>query len=444
MAQVEGMNSMSVIGIKGLNLLEWLKLFVPLSELRFYPPQFIIRSPIIRAVKSSFVQGHEVTVIVFNIADIIDLKESMDKKQYDAYLKYIKRAFKEVVIDLIPKDDIVMVHDYNSDGITFLMRMDCTEKKLRELDDIIYDILMYVKEKLHDAYPSINSSFVTGYMFIDKKYYSLEDAISKAHQQAIAIAERKMEYEEHGLMETINQIIAEQNIRLLAQPIFDVATSQIKAYEVLTRGPSGTDLESPLVLFSVARQMGKLFELEKIVLEKTFKQISENESSQTVFINFTPVTLGNPLFIEEIEAMLIKYKGVSPEKVVLEVTEQDPIIQQSDFNKNILVLRKLGFRFAVDDTGIGYSSLSSIIEIMPEIIKIDRSVIQNIDSNTLKESMLKGLLLIAKESGAVVVAEGIESKDEAMVLSRHNVDLAQGYFYARPASVDKTPMPIER
>ena len=90
-----------------------------------------------------------------------------------------------------------------------------------------------------------------------------------------------MEYEEYSLMETINQIISEQNIRLLAQPIFEVSTSKIKAYEVLTRGPAGTELESPLVLFSVARQMGKLYELEKIVLEKTFKQISENESSTT-------------------------------------------------------------------------------------------------------------------------------------------------------------------
>lgn len=431
------MKPMSLIGMKGTNLLNWIKLFVPLSKLRFYPPQFIIRSPIVRAVKSSFALGHEVVVIVFNLADHIELKEKLDNKYYESYIKYIKRIYKEAIIALIPQDDIVLVHDYNSDGITFLLRIDYTEKKLRELDDTIYEIVMYVKEKLNDTHPSINSSFVTGYMFIDKKYYSLEDAVSKAHQQAVAIAEKKVEYEEYSLMQIINQIISEQNIRLLAQPIFEVSTSKIKAYEVLTRGPSGTDLESPLVLFSVARQMGKLYELEKIVLEKTFKQISENESHQQVFINFTPVTLGNPLFIKDIQAMLKKYKGVSASQVVLEVTEQDPIMKQNDFNKNIQLLRNLGFRLAVDDTGIGYSTLSSIIQIMPEIIKIDRSVIQDIDSNTLKESMLKGLLLIAKESGSIVVAEGIESEGEAMVLSKHNVDLAQGYFYARPASVER-------
>ena len=305
----------------------------------------------------------------------------------------------------------------------------------------IYEIVMYVKDILQDTYPSIKTSFTTGYMFIDKQYDVLEDAVSKAHYQAVAIAEKKKEYEEHGLMETINEIISERNIRLLAQPIFEVATNRIKAYEVLTRGPAGTDLESPLVLFSVARQTGKLFDLEKIVLEKTFKQISENESSQHVFINVTPVTLGHPLFIEEIQTILKKYRGVSAKQVVLEVTEQDPIIQQADFTKNIQLLRQLGFRLAVDDTGIGYSTLSSIIEIMPEIIKVDRSVIQDIDNNSIKESMLKGLLLIAKESGSVVVAEGIENKGEAMVLSRNNVDLAQGFFYGRPASVERMSMP---
>lgn len=433
------MNSMSLISVSGHKILKWIKLFVPISKLRFYPPRFIIRNPITQAVQSSFAQGYEVAVMVFNIANLVELKESNDRTTYESYITYLKKVFKEAIMDLIPEENILILHDYNSDGITFIMKLKCTGKKLQFLDDTIYEILMYVKKQLSHTYPSIRSSFTTGFMFIDKQYYSVDEAISKAHQQAVAISEKKVEYEEHGLMETINQIIAERNIRLLAQPIFEVATSRIKAYEVLTRGPVGTDLESPLVLFAVARQLGKLYEMEQIVLEKTFKQISENESLQNVFINFTPVTLGNPLFIEDIQKMLKRYKGVSPLQIVLEVTEQDPIIQQADFNKNIRLLRELGFRIAVDDTGIGYSTLNSILEISPEIIKIDRSVISDIDNNKIKESMLRGLLLIAKESGSFVVAEGIESKGEAMVLSRHNVDFAQGYFYAKPDSVDRVP-----
>ena len=135
-------------------------------------------------------------------------------------LSYLKRVFKEAIIDLIPRENIVMLHDYSSDGITFLMRIECTEKNLKELDDTIFEIVMYVKNEIHDTHPSINTSFTTGYTFIDKKYYSLDEAISKAHQQAVAIAEKKIEYEEHSLLETINQIIAERNIRLISTAYF--------------------------------------------------------------------------------------------------------------------------------------------------------------------------------------------------------------------------------
>ena len=73
----------------GPNILKWIKLFIPLSKLRFYPPQFIIRNPITQAVQSSFVQGYEVAVMVFNIADIIELKENMDQQQISIPILHI-------------------------------------------------------------------------------------------------------------------------------------------------------------------------------------------------------------------------------------------------------------------------------------------------------------------------------------------------------------------
>jgi EAL domain-containing protein (putative c-di-GMP-specific phosphodiesterase class I) len=199
-------------------------------------------------------------------------------------------------------------------------------------------------------------------------------------------------------------------------------------------------LESPLTLFAVARQTGLLYDLEKVVLEMSFKQISEKESEQLVFINFTPVTLSDPRFVVDVHNMLNEFTGVYANQIVLEITERDPILHIEDFVNNIKGLREMGFRVAIDDTGVGYSSLYRILEIMPEIIKIDRTVIENIDHDSVKESMLKGFLLIAREAGSVVVAEGIESMGEAMVLSKNKVDLAQGFYYARPSTVDKIPI----
>jgi EAL domain-containing protein (putative c-di-GMP-specific phosphodiesterase class I) len=144
------------------------------------------------------------------------------------------------------------------------------------------------------------------------------------------------------------------------------------------------------------------------------------------------MTLGSKEFIKATRELLTKYNKVDPYKIIIEITERDSIEGYKYFGENIKELRTMGFRIAVDDTGAGYASLHTISEVLPDIIKIDRSVIQDIDTNTVKESMLKGLLLIAKETGSIVVAEGIEKEGEATVLSRNKVDLAQGYFYAKP------------
>lgn len=427
---------MSMNSTKGQNfLLKWFKPFIPQSRLRFYPPHFIIRSPIIRVVKETFYQGNEVAVIVFNMKDSMKLKDSLSKQVYESYMTDLKLAFKEAILMALSIEDILMVHNYQSNGVTLLMRLETQKKKLTELDGLILKIVSEVQKKLSASY-QIKPSFLTGYMFVNHKDASIEGALSKAHRQANAIAEKKQS-QQNDLLDIIHTIISEQKIRLVAQPIFEIATNRIKAYEVLTRGPIGTELESPLALFSVARQTGTLYELERIVLEKTFKQISENGSTQNVFINFTPVTLENPQFFDEIISMLQKYKGVNPKQIVFEVTEHDPISHLEAFKQNIVALRKLGFRVAVDHTGVGYSILQSILEIKPEIIKVDRSVIQDIDKNSMKESRLTELMEIAKKSGSVIIAEGIESAAEAMVLSKNSVQFAQGFYYAKPASVEK-------
>ncbi len=246
------------------------------------------------------------------------------------------------------------------------------------------------------------------------------------------MAEKRIQSEFNEMVYEMNKIIAQQDIKLLAQPIIDVATKEIRAWEMLTRGPEGTALESPLQLFSVARQTSMLYDLEMIVLGKTLELITSTGCTQDIFINFTPITLGNSRFVRDLKNMMQSYKNIKPSQITFEITERDSIEGIDNFIYNIKVLRGMGIKIAVDDTGAGYASLNTISEIMPDVIKIDRSVIQNIDKNSVKESMLKGLLLVAREAGSIVVAEGIENEEEASVLSRNRVELAQGYFYARP------------
>jgi EAL domain-containing protein (putative c-di-GMP-specific phosphodiesterase class I) len=417
---------------KAKSVLQWGKIIFPLSSLRFYPPQFILRNPVLEGVKSALLSGHEVAVVVFNLKNIEELAEEFGPSHFSLLMKKIKRSFRLAVEQELSKQNIIALHDFYSDGLTLFMKLDYDNLTTSEIDYTINQIIDHVERYLLKAYPSIKLTFETGFMFVEKGSYSISDNIAKAHRQAIAVAEKSIKSNYSDMMLMLNKIIAQKDIRLLAQPIIDVATKEIRAWEMLTRGPQGTVLENPLPLFSIARQTGLLYELEMIVLEKVFEQIKATRCRQDIFVNCTPLTLGKLRFPRELKMLLHKFTGISPTQIIIEVTENDSIEGIKNFIYNIKLLRIMGFRIAMDDTGAGYSNLRSISEIMPDIIKIDRSVIENIDQNSLKESMLKGLLLVAREAGSLVVAEGIEREEEALVLKRNNVDLAQGYLYSPP------------
>lgn len=413
-------------------LIKWGKIIFPLKKIRYYPPQFIIRDPVTQGVGMAFKKGYEVAIIVFNINNLKYIAALLGENQYELLIKNIKNNFKQVIMKQVPDEEVILLHDQYSDGLTLFLRVGHDFGCVSEIDGIMRSILEECEQKLHSDFPNIEIEFESGYMFVEKKHYSVQEAIYRAHQQALTMAEKRIQSEFNEMLYTISKIVSQRNITLLAQPIIDVQTREIKAWEMLTRGPKNTLYESPLHLFSVARQTGLLYELELIVLEKTLEQIQMTGCQHDIFINFTPISLGNQQFINDVRKIMDNYPQIHPAQLTIEITERDSLEGIEHLFSNIKVLRRSGFKIAVDDMGSGYASLNTISTIMPDIIKIDRSVIQDIDKNAVKESMLKGLLLVAKEADSLVVAEGIENAEEAHVLTRNNVDLAQGYFFAKP------------
>lgn len=418
------------------NIYNWFKIFLPPSNIKYYPPTFIVRNPIMSSVKVALKDGYEVALLSFYVENFNDLSRKLGNKGLENYFQILKREFYKCIENIF-NEDVLVVHDYQSEGLTAILRQNINNHSLEVLALNSKHIEECLERNMKQAFPNIDSTFNTGYMFVEKNQLDLFEAMNKAHQQAFIMAQKKEKSDYDQMFFQINQIVKNKNIELFAQPIVELGSNNEVACEILTRGPIGTDLESPLNLFSLARQMGMLYELEIIVLEKILQKMTEMNSSKNIFINFTPITVGNARFFEDFEALLKEYHMVSPKTLVLEITERDSIDNLEFISINIKKLRELGIRIAVDDTGAGYASLHTIIEIIPDVIKIDRSVIQDINLNSVKESMLKGLLLIAKDIGSTVVAEGIENEKEALILSKNKVDLAQGYFYARPLNIEK-------
>ncbi|OZM55965.1 hypothetical protein CIB95_14045 [Lottiidibacillus patelloidae] len=406
-------------------LKHYLNIFKSKNSLRFFPPNFQFRNISEEVVKSTFKQKQNVVAVVFNVHSNNDLTVdeiieeqllAMNKEFIDVFSGIIKRHFTE--------DEILYVNSACGSDFLLLLRVNAPQTFLIEVDERLNKLSEIIKNITgYDLQP--------GFMFVEQSN-DINASIQKAYSQARLIALKRVSSEYSEMNFEINDLISKKNIELLAQPIINIQTDTIHAWEILTRGPERGELTNPLKLFTIAKQMNLLYELELIVLEKSFQQVIDKNCRESVFINLIPITLGDDRFYKDVMNLFKKYSNIKPEQFVFEITERESIDVVPNLLTNVKQLRKEGFRFAVDDTGAGYASLHTISEIMPDIIKIDRSVIENIDSNKIKETMLKGLLGIAKELQAIVVAEGIETKAEAAVLKRNNVPLAQGFYYARP------------
>jgi EAL domain-containing protein (putative c-di-GMP-specific phosphodiesterase class I) len=121
-----------------------------------------------------------------------------------------------------------------------------------------------------------------------------------------------------------------------------------------------------------------------------------------------------------------------PSRIVLEITERTAITDYPRFQEYLNRFRGMGFRFAVDDAGSGYAGLGSIANLEPDFIKLDISLIGNIDSNFLKQHLVETMVGFAETHGAMVVAEGVEREEEFETIKQLGVHLTQGFLFHQP------------
>lgn len=276
-------------------------------------------------------------------------------------------------------------------------------------------------------------TFGLGFFVMEPEPASTPLAMSIAYHYAQGIATGKLSPNFTYTKEQLSDIIKNKQIQVLSQPIMDLHDGAIFGWEILARGPENTPFHRPTELFDYAYQADMLSEMELLVVEKTFHEMTERQIGEQVFVNMTSVSLEHPSVYDTIVDYLSKYPGVNPKQIVFEITERHAIRDYRQTADMMGKYRELGFRFALDDAGAGYASLQSISELVPDMIKIDRSLIANIDQGKVKQSLLKALIEFARDINCEVIAEGIERKEEADIVYRSEITKGQGYYFAKPA-----------
>jgi len=234
------------------------------------------------------------------------------------------------------------------------------------------------------------------------------------------------------LKRDFEELLENKNLRIQYQPVVSLSSGEILGWEALARGPKDSHFSRPDIIFSFAEEVGLLFPTEKVCREKAIGDINGLGPEQKLFLNVHPRTMNDPKFVRGETLQLLQKYGLAPRNIVFEITERHSIKDYHFLKRVVEHYRGQGYRIAIDDVGAGFSGLQSIAEIRPDFIKIDMSLVRDIDRNPGRQAVVEALISLAGKINSRVIAEGVETENELNVLLLQGAHYAQGYFLARP------------
>jgi EAL domain-containing protein (putative c-di-GMP-specific phosphodiesterase class I)/CBS domain-containing protein len=232
----------------------------------------------------------------------------------------------------------------------------------------------------------------------------------------------------------LHRIIDERLLEAHFQPIVDLAGGGLLGYEGLIRGPVDTALRMPLELFRAAVKHGLVLRLERLCRLTVVQAFARLGLPQRLFLNVRPQCLALPGLGIGATGELLRQLDIQPERIVIELTEHLPMFDFPSVRAALTNYRSLGFQVAIDDLGEGFASFRMWSELRPQYVKADMHFVHGIDRDPLKLQFLKSIQQIAQTSGALIIAEGIETAAELQVVRELGIPCGQGYFIACPAA----------
>ncbi|MBE0471587.1 MAG: EAL and GGDEF domain-containing protein [Methyloprofundus sp.] len=230
----------------------------------------------------------------------------------------------------------------------------------------------------------------------------------------------------------LSSIFRNRNLKAMFQPIIDLKTHQIYGHEALIRGPVNSSLHSPLDLFQAAEKNGCLFEMDWLARSTAIAAFQQQQSDDLLFINITVNSIMARGHRQGMTLDCLHELGVPLDKVVIEITELQPVEDFNLFIESINHYRKMGFKVALDDLGGGYNGLRLWSELRPDFVKIDKHFVLGIAKNKDKRHFIESIKTLAQGLNTKLVAEGIENEADLQVIEDIGIDYVQGFLFRHP------------
>lgn len=236
----------------------------------------------------------------------------------------------------------------------------------------------------------------------------------------------------------LRNAIVNRQLVLYFQPLVCLEHERVVGMEALVRWEHPErGVIPPDEFIPLAESSGLIHDLTRFVLEQSFQALSKWPEELFVSVNLSPKDLAHTDIASLLQDQL-NHAGIDTRRVVLEITESSLVSCDSSVLDQLQSMIDTGINLAIDDFGSGYSSLSQLIDLPIQIVKLDRKFIEAGTENGASKAVVQTVIELARILGLTVVAEGIETADQAQMLRELGCDLGQGYFYSRPVPVPET------
>ena len=427
-----------------IELREAVELHPEIRKLLFDPVTGLPTTPLLfPRIQVLLEERGEVSLLCLNVVRYSKIEEIYGWEVFDDVMRETAAALESITgVDLRDSD---IIAELMISGNSFVVVLSPPRNTLHMDDEALGKLCLRVEERIREVLsaalePALFRKFgcyAGATKILRDQGTRLERLVHDGLERALAESASREATDGERRTEGLRNIIADEEVRTVVHPIVRLSDLAVIGYEALARGPVGGEFERPDKLFAVAYDADLVFKLERLCRKRAMQVARDLPDEKLFFLNIEPEAVADPELREMVFSTLLSDLGMTPDRIVLEITERCAIDDFRAFRATLEYLRAVGFAIAVDDGGAGYSSLQCLAEVRPEWLKIDMSLIRGIDTDKVRESLVASLVAFCERIGVKLVAEGIETEPELDAVKRLGVEYGQGFLFSLP--VDPYP-----
>ncbi len=422
----------------------WLRLQTLLSDKISSLPTLPAKMAAVRAALEEY---GAVGLIYLTIPRADDLEALYGWQCLDEFVADVGTVLAKFHRTFLNPDDVVVVRDVQSTEFLLFVKPSAADRPEEvapdRLETLKTQLIKYLESERNAdilrGHHQVN--FLTATSRIIHNLFTRPErlvlaAVDGTRRAAISAAETETRHQK----ETLQRIIVREEVDVLYQPILTLGELGIFGFEALSTAADGTGIANAEMLFALAAEANLSTQLDRVCRRRAFTDAQRWLGDSRLFLNTDPRTIEDLGTRDDALFHLFQSGGISPHRVVLEITERSAIGNLALFEATLNRLRDYGIGIAVDDAGAGYASLNTIARLKPDFLKFDIALVRDIDRDRVKQELLATVQELGSRVNARVIAEGIETEGELTTLMEAGVEFGQGYLLAKP----KPALEIER